>query len=45
MELVIVDDAPVEFRMYDRDEFHETMCDLAGNIGTSGMIDSQGRII
>ena len=45
MELVITDDAPVEFRMYDRDEFHETMCDLAGNIGTSGMIDSLGRII
>ena len=45
MELVIVDDAPVEFRMYDRDEFHETMCDLAGNIGTIGMHDSLGRII
>ena len=45
MELVITDDAPVEFVMDSREDFHDTMCDLAGNIGTMGMIDSQGRII
>ena len=45
MELVIIDDSPVEFRMYDRGQFHETMCDLAGNIGSSGMMDSLGRIV
>lgn len=45
MELVIIDDSPVEFRMYDREQFHETMCDLAGNIGSSGMRESLGRIV
>jgi len=45
MELVIVDDAPVEFEMKSKDDFFETLCDLAGSIGTIGMLDSQGRVV
>lgn len=45
MELVIVDDAPVEFEMKSKDDFFDTLCDLAGYIGTVGMLDSQGRVV
>ena len=45
IEFVIVDDAPVKFAMDSKDDFHDTMCDLAGSIGTIGMRDSLGRII
>ena len=45
MELVIVDDAPVEFEMKSKDDFFDTLCDLAGNIGTLGMLDSKGRVV
>ena len=45
MELVITNDSPVEFRVYSTDDFNEAMCDLAGDIGSSGMRESLGRVL
>ena len=45
MELIITYDSPVEFLMSSKDDFNETMCDLAGNIGSSGMRESLGRVL